>query len=45
VLSVVVAYEVVRRIALRRQQRIVGRATAAPPPPPSEVPAKAGASA
>jgi len=45
VLSVVVAYEVVRCIALRRQQRIVGRATAAPPPPPSEVPAKAGASA
>ena len=43
VLSVVVAYEVVRRIALRRQQRIVGRAQTAPPPPPSsEVPAKAG---
>ena len=43
VLSVVVAYEVVRRIALRRQQRIVGRAQTAPPPPPSsEVPAKEG---
>ena len=42
VLSVVVAYEVVRRVALRRQQRLVGRSLAGPPPPSSEVPAKAG---
>jgi simple sugar transport system permease protein len=44
VLSVVVAYEVVRRIALRRQQRSVGRALTAPPPPPpsSELPTKEG---
>jgi hypothetical protein len=38
----VVAYEVVRRVALRRQQRLVGRSLAGPPPPSSEVPAKAG---
>jgi simple sugar transport system permease protein len=34
VLSVVVAYELVRRVNLRREQRRVGRAVAAPPLPP-----------
>jgi simple sugar transport system permease protein len=38
VLSVVVAYELVRRFALKQQQRTVGRAVAAPPTvPPSPV--------
>jgi ABC-type uncharacterized transport system permease subunit len=40
VLSVVVAYEVVRRVALRAQQRRVGRALAEPPPD-GETPARA----
>ena len=37
VLSVVVAYEVVRRVALTRQQRVVGRALTGTPPPSAPV--------